>query len=61
MSKWIYSPVDKIYFNLDKAYKIVLKTNHILIEYEDDGCAHVEYESKKEMMEAWEDLNRLIK
>lgn len=61
MSKWIFSPQKNIFWNLDKADKVILKENRIEVIYDDDGgCNFVEFDTHKEMMDTWNDLKRRL-
>lgn len=56
MSKWIFSPKNKTFWNLDKVEKIRLEETCILLIYEEDGEQHVEFESKEALLNAWNTL-----
>lgn len=61
MSKWIYSPVNKMFWNLDKVLKIRLESNRIELVYDEDGGSnYVEFESEKELLQAWHDLGKTL-
>lgn len=56
MSKWIFSPKNKTFWNLDKVEKIRLEETHILLIYNEDGEQHVEFETQGDLMIAWNEL-----
>jgi len=56
MSKWIFSPVNMTFWNLDKVEKVKLKETYILLIYDQDGEQHVEFETKEDLMRAWNEL-----
>lgn len=61
MSKWIYSAKQEMWWNLDKVEKIRLRPNHIELIYQEDGVAHVEFETPEMLQNAWNALiGRLI-
>lgn len=60
MSKWIFSPKNKTFWNLDKVEKIRLEDTHILLIYEMDGEQHVEFETKEDLLTAWDELCHVL-
>lgn len=54
MSKWIYSQKNKMFWNLDKVLKIRLESNRIELVYDEDGGSnYVEFDTEKDLLEAW--------
>jgi len=44
------------FWNLDKVEKVKLKETYILLIYDQDGEQHVEFETKEDLMRAWNEL-----